>query len=167
MDAEQKQQSARYALQSVKAGTGNPRSETRKAWVGTAQRKGLAFAPRLSPMRHLPSAASTYLIGNVAIGRVNGTCPNSAAFADPMGRRGRLLDAYRAACINQIVGMYSANAVIECACGGRKIIQGKASQPTGGTDSSIVLRSRSRTCRWTAGRWLFPTEPQAVSLRLC
>ena len=32
------------------------------------------------------------------------------------------LDAYRAARINQIVGMYSPDAVIECACGGRKII---------------------------------------------
>ncbi|WFU14393.1 nuclear transport factor 2 family protein [Bradyrhizobium sp. CB3481] len=34
------------------------------------------------------------------------------------------LDAYRAARINQIVGMYSPDAVIECACEGRKIITG-------------------------------------------
>lgn len=34
------------------------------------------------------------------------------------------LDAYRAARINQIVGLHSPDAVIECACGGRKIIHG-------------------------------------------
>jgi len=34
------------------------------------------------------------------------------------------LDAYRAGRINQIVSMYSPNAVIECACGGRKFIHG-------------------------------------------
>jgi hypothetical protein len=35
--------------------------------------------------------------------------------------------AYRAARINQIVGMHSPDAVIECACGGRKIIYGQGS----------------------------------------
>ena len=35
------------------------------------------------------------------------------------------LDAYRAARINQIVGMYSPDAVVECACGGRKVIYGQ------------------------------------------
>jgi ketosteroid isomerase-like protein len=35
------------------------------------------------------------------------------------------LDAYRAGRINQIVGMYSPDAVIECACGGRKFIYGQ------------------------------------------
>ena len=34
------------------------------------------------------------------------------------------LDAYRFA-RNQIVGMYSPDAVIECACGGRKVIYGQ------------------------------------------
>ena len=34
------------------------------------------------------------------------------------------LDAYRGASLNQIVAMYTPDAVIECACGGRKIIQG-------------------------------------------
>jgi hypothetical protein len=34
------------------------------------------------------------------------------------------LDAYRAARINQIVGLHSPDAVIECACGDRKIIHG-------------------------------------------
>ena len=43
---------------------------------------------------------------------------------DPMAVAVDWLDAYRAARINQIVGMYSPDAVIECACGGRKIIQG-------------------------------------------
>ena len=35
------------------------------------------------------------------------------------------LDAYRAARINQIVGMHDPDGVIECACGGRKFIQGR------------------------------------------
>jgi hypothetical protein len=35
------------------------------------------------------------------------------------------LDAYRAARINQIVGMHSPDAVIEVACGGRKVIHGQ------------------------------------------
>lgn len=44
---------------------------------------------------------------------------------DPMAVAVDWLDAYRAARINQIVGMHSADAVIECACGGRKIIHGR------------------------------------------
>ena len=44
---------------------------------------------------------------------------------DPMAVAVDWLDAYRAARINQIVGMYSPDAVIECACGGRKIIHGR------------------------------------------
>src|SRR3569832_2778295 len=44
---------------------------------------------------------------------------------DPMAVAVDWLDAYRAARINQIVGMYSLDAVIECACGGRKIIYGQ------------------------------------------
>jgi ketosteroid isomerase-like protein len=43
---------------------------------------------------------------------------------DPMAVAVDWLDAYRAARINQIVGMHSPDAVIECACGGRKIIHG-------------------------------------------
>lgn len=43
---------------------------------------------------------------------------------DPMAVAVDWLDAYRAARINQIVGMYSPNAMIECACGGRKVIHG-------------------------------------------
>lgn len=43
---------------------------------------------------------------------------------DPMAVAVDWLDAYRAGRINQIVSMYSPNAVIECACGGRKIIHG-------------------------------------------
>ena len=41
---------------------------------------------------------------------------------DPMALAVDWLDAYRAARIDQIVGMYSPDAVIECACGGRMII---------------------------------------------
>ena len=44
---------------------------------------------------------------------------------DPMAVAVDWLDAYRAARLNQIVGMYSLDGVIECACGGRKIIQGQ------------------------------------------
>ena len=43
---------------------------------------------------------------------------------DPMAVAVDWLDAYRAGRINQIVSMHSPNAVIECACGGRKIIHG-------------------------------------------
>ena len=43
---------------------------------------------------------------------------------DPMAVAVDWLDAYRAARINQIVAMHSPDAVIECACGGRKIING-------------------------------------------
>jgi hypothetical protein len=44
---------------------------------------------------------------------------------DPMAVAADWLDAYRAARINQIVGMYSPNAVVVCACQGRKIIPGR------------------------------------------
>jgi ketosteroid isomerase-like protein len=41
---------------------------------------------------------------------------------DPMAVAVDWLDSYRAASINEIVAMYSPDAVIECACGGRKTI---------------------------------------------
>ena len=44
---------------------------------------------------------------------------------DPMAAAVDWLDAYRAARINQIVGMYSPDAVVECDCDGRKIIYGR------------------------------------------
>ena len=44
---------------------------------------------------------------------------------DPLAVAVDWLDAYRAERINQMVGMYSPDAVIECACGGRKIICGQ------------------------------------------
>ena len=44
---------------------------------------------------------------------------------DPMAVAVDWLDAYRSARINQIAGMYSPDAVIECTCGGRKIIHGQ------------------------------------------
>jgi ketosteroid isomerase-like protein len=44
--------------------------------------------------------------------------------SDPMAVAVDWLDNYRAASINEIVAMYSPDAVIECACGGRKIIHG-------------------------------------------
>ena len=45
--------------------------------------------------------------------------------ADPMAVAVDWLDAYRAARINQIMGMYSPDAVIDCACGGNKTIHGE------------------------------------------
>ena len=44
---------------------------------------------------------------------------------DPMAVAVDWLDAYRAVRLNQIVGMYSRDAMIECACGGRKIVHGQ------------------------------------------
>ena len=44
---------------------------------------------------------------------------------DPMAVAVDWLDAYRSARINQIVAMHSSDAVIECVCGGRKIIHGR------------------------------------------
>ena len=44
---------------------------------------------------------------------------------DPMAVEVDWLDAYRAARLKQIIGMYSPDAVIECDCGGRKIIHGQ------------------------------------------
>jgi hypothetical protein len=43
---------------------------------------------------------------------------------DPMAVAVDWLDAYRDASLDQIVAMYSPDGVIECACGGQKIIQG-------------------------------------------
>ena len=86
---------------------------------------------------------------------------------DPMAVAVDWLDAYRAARINQIVRMYSPDAVVECACGGRKIIHGKASRPTGDIASSQCQRSNWKTCRWTVVRWLSPTGPAAGSFRRC
>ena len=44
---------------------------------------------------------------------------------DPMAVAVDWLDAYRAARINQMVGMYSPDAVIDCACGGNKTVSGR------------------------------------------
>jgi ketosteroid isomerase-like protein len=44
---------------------------------------------------------------------------------DPMAVAVDWLDAYRAARINQIVGMYSLDAVIDCACNGQQIVHGQ------------------------------------------
>jgi hypothetical protein len=44
---------------------------------------------------------------------------------DPMAVAVDWLDAYRDASLDRIVAMYSPDGVIECACGGRKIIHGQ------------------------------------------
>jgi hypothetical protein len=46
---------------------------------------------------------------------------------DPMAVAVDWLDAYRDASVDQIVAMYSPDGVVECACEGRKIIQGRRS----------------------------------------
>jgi ketosteroid isomerase-like protein len=51
------------------------------------------------------------------------------------------LDAYRAASIAQIVGMYGPDAMIECACGGSKIIHGQ---------EGIAAYWRQRFVEWPA-----------------
>src|SRR5690349_12253967 len=43
---------------------------------------------------------------------------------DPMAVAVDRLDCYRAGRINQMVGMYSRNAVIDCGCGGNKTVYG-------------------------------------------
>ena len=60
---------------------------------------------------------------------------------DPMAVAVDWLDAYRAARINQIVGMHSPDAVIECACGGRRIIYGH---------EGIAAHWRERLVEWPA-----------------
>ena len=87
---------------------------------------------------------------------------------DPMAVAVDWLDAYRAARINQIVGMYSLDAVIECACGGRKIIYGHEG-------ISAYWRNRFahspaleiEDLQMDGGPWLFSTELQAAWFRLC
>ena len=87
---------------------------------------------------------------------------------DPMAVAVDWLDAYRAARINQIVGMYSPDAVIECACGGRKIIHGQEGIAAYWRHRFIESpRSNWKTCRWTEARWLSPIEPAAGSFRHC
>ena len=72
---------------------------------------------------------------------------------DPMAVAVDWLDAYRATRINQIVGMHSPDAVIECACGGRKSSPArKVSRPTGDIASSKRPRSNSKICIWTEAR---------------
>ena len=62
------------------------------------------------------------------------------------------LDAYRAGRINQIVGMYSPDAVIECACGGRKFIYGQEGIAAYWRDRFIECPlSNWKTCRWMEG----------------
>ena len=60
---------------------------------------------------------------------------------DPMAVAIDWIDAYRAARINRMIGMYSPDAVIECACGGRKIIHGR---------EGIAAYWRHRFVEWPA-----------------
>ena len=87
---------------------------------------------------------------------------------DPMAVAVDWLDAYRAARINQIVGMYSPNAMIECACGGRKVIHGleaiAAYWQHRFIDSPAV---EVEDLRWKAVPRRFPIELPAASFRHC
>jgi ketosteroid isomerase-like protein len=86
---------------------------------------------------------------------------------DPMAVAVDWLDAYRAARINQIVGMYSPDAVIECACGG-KVIHGQEAVAAYWRHRFIetpVLELED--LQVDGGQWLFPIEPLAGSFRHC
>jgi hypothetical protein len=74
---------------------------------------------------------------------------------DPMAVAVDWLDAYRAARINQMVGMYSPDAVIDCACGCRKIIHGQEGIAAYWRHRFIETppRSNSKTCIWTEARY--------------
>ena len=83
---------------------------------------------------------------------------------DPMAVAVDWLDAYRAARINQIVGMHSPDAVIECACGGRRIIYGHEGIAAHWRERLVECpRLIWKSCMWREGQWLSPTEP-AVEL---
>ena len=86
---------------------------------------------------------------------------------DPMAVAVDWLDAYRAARINQMVGMYSPDAVIDCACGGNKVISGEESRTTGEIGSLKALRSNWSIFRWTVRPWWSPTKRTAGLLRHC
>ena len=81
---------------------------------------------------------------------------------DPMAIAVDWLDAYRAARINQIVGMYSPPAVAA-----RSFTVRKASRPTGDIASLKCPLSNWKTCRWMEGQLLFLIEPVARSSRHC
>jgi hypothetical protein len=82
---------------------------------------------------------------------------------DPMAIAVDWLDAYRAARINQIVGMYSADAVIECACGGRMVIYGQEGIAAYWRRCFIEMPALElEDCRWMDGPWLSPTVNAAV-----
>ena len=77
---------------------------------------------------------------------------------DPMAVAVDWLDAYRAGRINQIVSMHSPDAVIECACGGRKIIHGFEGITAYWRHRLVqIRRSVSKTCGWTALPSRLPT----------
>jgi len=81
---------------------------------------------------------------------------------DPMAVAVDWLDAYRAARINQIIGMHSPDAVVECACGGRKIIHGQEGIAAYGRHRFITMPALE-----LEDRWLSPIEPVAGSFRHC
>ena len=87
---------------------------------------------------------------------------------DPMAVAVDWLDAYRAARINQMVGMYSPDAVIECACGGRKIIHGQEGIVAYWRHRFIEMAALElEDLHWTAARWPSPIEPTAGLFRRC
>jgi len=87
---------------------------------------------------------------------------------DPMAVAVDWLDAYRAARINQIVGMYCPDAVIECACGGRKVIHGHEDIAAYWQNRFIELPALELEDLQVDGdAVLSPIEPVAGSFRRC
>jgi hypothetical protein len=81
---------------------------------------------------------------------------------DPMAVAVDWLDAYPAARINQMVGMYRPDALIECACDTRRIIQvRKQSRIIGGTVSLRCPLWTWKTCSGTEGQCSSPIEQVA------
>ena len=87
---------------------------------------------------------------------------------DPMAVAIDWIDAYRAARINQMIGMYSPDAVIDCACGGNKAISGQEGIADYWRNRSLkALRSNWSIFRWTVRPWWSLTKRTAGLLRHC
>ena len=91
---------------------------------------------------------------------------------DSMAVRGGLADAYRAARINQMVGMYSPDAVIDVRLRGwTKLDQGPARKVSRSDWEYRFIEMPGarigRFCRWTVRPWWSPTKRTAGLLRHC
>jgi ketosteroid isomerase-like protein len=86
---------------------------------------------------------------------------------DPMAVAVDWLDAYRDASLDQIVAMYGPDGVIECACGGRKIIQGAEGISAYWRHRFLQIPALELEELQMDGPWWSPTGPAAGSFRGC